>query len=143
MEREKIKYCADELVFVFDNTKYTQVKTSSTVYYTAFYTKEKSNSESVSKMTLKGNKLIVKGSLAKASSMKNLYNDGKRTLLKKATRTFKLDKKFKAYSCIGETNMKLSKSTLKSYLTNSDYMGIYTLEFIVKNGKLTRLNFCS
>ena len=138
-----LKYCSDELVFALDNTKYTQVQKSSTVYYGASHTKEKDEYGlgAVSKMTLKGNNLIVKGSLVRASSKKNLLNEDKRTLLKKATRTFKLDKNFKAYGCGGESpDQKLTTKEFKSSLKNAN--GLY-LEFVVKNGKLTRLNFCS
>lgn len=131
------------LCFSLNNTKYTQVQKSSTVYYGASHTKEKDEYGlgAVSKMTLKGNNLIVKGSLVQASSKKNLLNEDKRTLLKKATRTFKLDKNFKAYGCGGESpDQKLTTEEFKSSLKNAN--GLY-LEFIVKNGKLTRLNFCS
>ncbi len=130
-------------LILYNNTKYTQVKKTNTVYYGASHTKEKDEYGlgAVSKMTLKGKKLKVKGSLVKATSKKNLYKENKRTLLKKATRTFKLDKNFKAYGCGGESpDEKLSKKLFKDYLKNPN--GLY-LEFIVKNGKLTRLNFCS
>lgn len=131
------------LCFSLNNAKYTQVQKSSTVYYGASHTKEKDKYGlgAVSKMTLKGNKLIVKGSLVRASSKKNLLNEDKGTLLKKAIRTFKLDKNFKAYGCGGESpDQKLTTEEFKSSLKNAN--GLY-LEFIVKNGKLTRLNFRS
>ncbi len=133
-----------------NNIKYTQVKKSNTVYYSATYTNDNYyGADRVSKMTLKGNKLIVKGSLYKATSKKNLDKENKRTLLKKATRTFKLDKNFNAYG-YGEVDMdgnpiitKFSKKELKSLISSLNKGGGLRVELIVKNGKLTRLNFCS
>lgn len=133
-----------------NNTKYTQVQKSNTVYYGATYTNDDYyGADRVSKMILKGNKLIVKGSLVQATSKKNLSNENKRTLLKKATRTFKLDKNFKAYGH-GEVDLegnpiieKFTNEELKSLLSGLNKSGGLSVEFIVKNGKLIRLNFCS
>lgn len=94
----------------------------------------------VSKISLKGNKMIIKGSLLKAVSEKDFYNY-KGKLLKKATRTFKLDKSFKFYT-IGGTNSirKLSKKEGKRMCKAASGL---ELMFKEKDGKLVSLTFSS
>lgn len=135
------------LCMSLNEVKYTKVKKSSTVYYGASHTKGKDEFGlgAVSKITFKGNKMIVKGSFVKATSKKNL-NPNKGSYVKKTTKTFKLDKNFNFYGTGGvdeNGNSVVSKFTLKEgKRACKNANGIY-LEFKVKNGKLVSLTFCS
>lgn len=133
------KYCSDELVFALDNTKYAQVKKSNTVYYNSYAGYKYTNAS----VKLKGNKLIVKGNLKKGIKHSVGEVKGNTSVLKKATRTFKLAKNFKAYTYNGylEKYYKISKSDVgKRY--NGGKNGL-TFVLTVKNGKVTRIDFYS
>lgn len=121
---------------LYNNTKYTQVKESDTLYYSPDY----SDSSQKTTVKLKGNKLVVKGSLLKGTKKKYGEASGKVVALKKATRTFKIDKNFKVYGNGGENPEpeKGSKSDIKTCGSNG-------LGFVItiKNGKATRIDFYS
>lgn len=119
------------------NTKYTQIKKSNTVYY------DSATEYGNASVNLKGNKLIVKGNLKKGTKQSVGEIKGNTSVLKKATRTFKLDKNFKAYSYDGfmEKYYKLSKSDVgKGYRGGKNGL---TFVLTVKNGKVTRIDFYS
>lgn len=126
-----------------NNTKYTQVKKSSTVYYNSYAGYEYTNAS----VKLKGNKLIVKGNLKKGTKQSVGEVKGNTSVLKKATRTFKLAKNFKAYGYVGalEKYDKFSKSELRDIGKGGYRGGKNGLTFIltVKNGKATRIDFYS
>lgn len=125
--------------FSLNNTKYTQVKKSNTVYYNSYAGYEYTNAS----VKLKGNKLIVKGNLKKGTKHSVGEVKGNTSVLKKATRTFKLAKNFKAYTYNGylEKYYKISKSDVgKRY--NGGKNGL-TFVLTVKNGKVTRIDFYS
>lgn len=117
-------------------------KKGKTIYYGSVWTKGKDEfgRGAIYKITFKGNKMIVKGSLIEATSKKKLYKN-KGSYLKKATRTFKLDKKFNFYGTGGD--MGTVRYTLKEGKRLCKYAEGLGLEFKVKNKKLVSLTFCS
>lgn len=119
---------------LYNNTKYAQVKKSNTKYY---------NSHQNTAIKLKRNKIVVKGNLTKGTKYSNAEVQGKTSKLKKATRTFKLDKSFKAYAYDGYYGeyQKLSKKKMSSYM-NGKSGGLFFV-LTVKNGKVTRIDFYS
>lgn len=125
-----------------NNTKYTQVKKSKTVYYSPYYV-EKSpygNHCNSAIVSLRGNKLIVKGGLLQGTKKKYGSVKGNTSTLKKATRTFKIDKNLKVYGNGGE-NPKPDKGSL----SDINRCGSNGTGFVitVKNGKVTRIDFYS
>lgn len=94
----------------------------------------------VSEIRFKGNKMIVKGSLIEATSKEKLHKrDG--NYFRKATRTFRLDKKFAFYGSGGDTGIiRYSLEEGKRMCKEPSGLG---LEFKVKNKKLVSLTFCS
>lgn len=124
---------------LYNNTKYAQVKKSNTMYYNSYAGYKYTNAS----VKLKGNKLIVKGNLKKGTKHSVGEVKGNTSVLKKATRTFKLAKNFKAYTYNGylEKYYKISKSDVgKRY--NGGKNGL-TFVLTVKNGKVTRIDFYS
>ena len=125
------------LCFNLNNIKYTQIKKSNTVYYASHYDYNKNIKTTVK---LKGNKLVVKGKLNKGTKKDYGSVKGNTSTLKKATRTFKIDKKFKAYGYNGfdDKYYKESLSFIKTCGSNG-------LDFVitVKNGKAVRIDFYS
>lgn len=117
-----------------NNTKYTQVKESDTVYYA---------SQQNTVIKLKGNNIVVKGNLTKGTKYSSAEVKGKISELKKATRTFKLDKSFKACAYDGYYGeyQKLSQKEMSSYM-NGKSGGLYFV-ITIKNGKVTRIDFYS
>lgn len=133
-----LKYCSDELVFALDNAKYTQVKKSNTVYYA-------SNGNSYkSVISIKKNKIIVKGKLTKGTKKSYAKVKGKVTKLKSATKTFALANNIKFYGNGGEdpNPSRMTKKDGISVIKNSEFG---TLPFIltIKNGKAVRIDFYS
>lgn len=94
----------------------------------------------VSKITFKGDKMIVKGSLREAATREKLYNNKESRYLGKATRTFKLDKKFAFY---GGEEMGKIRYTIKEGKKMCERPLQLGLEFKVKNKKLISLTFWS
>lgn len=127
------KYCSDELTFALYDTKYTQVKKSSTKYYVG--------TPPFAKITIKGNKVVVKGKLTKGTKKTYANVKGKITKMKKATRTFKFAKNVKFYGNGGE-NPKPDLST-KEQAIEVAKMGQLPFVLTVKNGKVTRIDFYS
>ena len=121
------------LCYSLNNTKYTQVKKSSTVYYVG--------TPPFSKLTIKGNKIVVKGKLNKGTKKSYANVKGKITKMKKATRTFTLAKNAKFYGNGGE-NPKPDLST-KEQAIEVAKMGQLPFVLTVKNGKVTRIDFYS
>lgn len=122
-----------------NSNKYTQVKKSSTIYYSSYAGDKYKNAL----VKLKGNKLVVKGALKKGNKHSVGEIKGNTSVLKKATRTYKLDKNFKAYAYDGylEKYDRISKSDIgKSY--NGGENGL-TFVITIKNGKATRIDFYS
>lgn len=121
-----------------NNTQYTQVKKSNTVYYA-------SNGNSYkSVISIKKNKIIVKGKLTKGTKKSYAKVKGKVTKLKSATRTFTLANNVKFYGNGGEdpNPSRMTKKDGISVIKNSE---IGTLPFIltIKNGKVVRIDFYS
>lgn len=129
------------------NAKYTQVKKSSIVYYSSIYKGkgEEGTGVSNSKISIKGNKLIVKGNLAKGTKRNRADIKGKATKLNKATRTFTLAKNVKFYGNGGEdpNPSRMNKKDAISSINKTQ--GLESLPFVltVKNGKVTRIDFYS
>lgn len=115
-----------------------------TVYYEATFNKKvvSKGDVTVTEMTLKGDKLTVKGDLLKCNVKRVGSTEGKTTRLKKAVRTFTISKNFKAYGSGGDSGkwVPYSRAKWKSMLKNPT--GLYVI-FTVKNGKMTRMDFCS
>ena len=130
---ESIQY-VHALCSALNNTKYTQIQKSSTVYY---------SSHQNTAISLKGNKIVVKGNLTKGTKYSNAEAQGKTSDLKNTTKTFKLDKSFKAYAYDGYYGeyQKLSKKEMSSYMNGRS--GGLTFVLTVKNGKVTRIDFYS
>lgn len=132
---------ARRLCFSLNNTKYTQVKKSSTVYYGANHIKRKDTDKwgVVRKITLKKNKIITTGSFRKASKESTL-NNGKGTYCKNKKRTFKLASNVKFYVWEGFDKIKLSKRDYTSLCKNAN--GLFVI-LKVKNGKVVSVTFSS
>lgn len=115
-----------------------------TVYYEATFNKKavSKGDVTVTEMTLKGDKLTVKGDLLKCNVKRVGSTKGKTTRLKKDVRTFAISKNFKAYGSGGDSGkwVPYSRAKWKSMLKNPT--GLYVI-FTVKNGKMTRMDFCS
>ncbi len=131
------------LCYSLNNTKYTQVKKSNTVYYSPYYVEKydsAGNGYNSASVKLKGKKLVVKGGLLKGTKKKYGAVKGKVTKLKKATRTFIINKNFKVFGNGGEDPRpdEGSKEDIKRCGSNG-------LGFVitVKNGKATRIDFYS
>ena len=113
-----------------------------TLYYGASHWKGKDTSKNgmVSKITLKEKKIVLKGSLVKASKQSKLYS-GKAKYYKSKKRTFKLAKNVKFYGVGGTAGkQKLTRSDVKVYCKNAN--GLYVV-LKVKNGKVVAVSFCS
>lgn len=135
---ESIQY-VHALCSALNNTKYTQVKKSSTVYYSSYA----GNGYTNASIKLKGNKLVVKGYLKKGTKKSVGEVKGNTSVLKNATKTFKLDKNFRAYSYDGylEKYYKIPKSDIgKGYRGGKNGL---TFVLTIKNGKVTRIDFYS
>lgn len=126
-----------------NNTKYTQVKKSNTVYYASYAGDEYSNAS----VKLKGNKLVVKGNVKKGTKHSVGEVKGNTSVLKKATRTFKLDKKLKVYGHgeVDSDGNPISTRFAKKDVGTTLWGGKNGLTFIitVKNGKAVRIDFYS
>lgn len=138
---------ARRLCYSLNNTKYTQVKKSNTVYYSSIYKGKSEEGTAVcnSKISIKGNKVIVKGNLAKGTKRNGGDIKGTATKLKKATRTFKLDKNIKFYGNGGESPKpsRIPKNDAISLINNSQGLESSPFLLTVKNGKVTRIDFYS
>lgn len=113
-----------------------------TVYYGASHLKGKDTYRSgmVSKITLKKNKIVTKGSFVRASKESKLSN-GKAKYYKNKKRTFKLSQNVKFFASGGMAGkQKMSKSEAKSYCNNPN--GLYFI-LKVKNGKVVSVTFSS
>lgn len=132
-----------ELIAKLQGTpKFSNLPTEKGKYYGAVFTEEKDKwgSGAISKISFKGNKMIIKGSLREATSKKKLLSE-KGRYLGTATRTFTLDKNFTFYGSGGD--MGTIRYTLKEGKELCKYAGGQGLEFKVKNKKLVSLTFCS
>lgn len=129
---ESIQY-VHALCSALNNTKYTQIQKSSTVYYVG--------TPPFAKVTIKGNKVVVKGKLTKGTKKSYADVKGKVTKMKKATRTFTLAKNAKFYGNGGE-NPKPDLST-KEQAIEVAKMGQLPFVLTVNNGKVTRIDFYS
>lgn len=134
---ESIQY-VHALCSALNNTKYTQVKKSSTVYYSSKGNPYKSV------ISIKGNKITVKGKLTKGTKKSYAKIKGKVTKLKCATRTFNLANNVKFYGNGGENpNPSLMPKKVGISMIKDSSNGILPFILTVKNGKVTRVDFYS
>lgn len=122
-----------------NNTKYTQVKTNSTVYYCS-----EGNSYRPT-ISIKGNTITIKGNLTKGTKKRYADVKGTVTKLKKATRTFKMSKSVKFYGNGGEepNPSRMPKKDAISSINDSQGLGNLPFILTVKNDKVTRIDFYS
>lgn len=127
------------LCYSLNNTKYTQVKKSSTVYYCS------EGNPYRPMISIKGNTITTKGNLTKGTKKSYAKVKGAVTKLKSANRTFKLSKSIKFYGNGGEdpNPTKISKNDAKSVINSTGKQGTLPFILTVKNGKVTRIDFYS
>lgn len=134
---ESIQY-VHALCSALNNTKYTQVKKSSTVYYSSKGNPYKSV------ISIKGNKITVKGKLTKGTKKSYSKVKGKVTKLKSATRTFNLANNVKFYgNGGGNPNPSLMPKKVGISMIKDSSNGILPFILTAKNGKVTRIDFYS
>lgn len=114
-----------------DKTYTAKTKSSGTIYYSGnlFNKKDSYKLGAIRDVSFKGNKMIVKGSLIKASKKDYLYDTTKRKYCSNKKRTFNLTSKTKFYRIEEFTKIKISKSEIKKY------RGL-DMTIKVKNGKV-------
>ena len=110
-------------------------------YYSALVGKKSNRDAYVKSVSLKGKKLIVKGSFLKAASESKFY-DGKTKFQKYKKRTFKLSGNCKFYAAGGDT--KPQRITKKQFLKIARiYNGLALLIRTNKSGKVYKVEVSS
>ena len=134
------------LFTVFDSNS-TWAKSNKTYYQGSFRGNEKDVDKIgiVSKVEFEGDKMTVYGSLVKAKKEKNLYTNTKAKYCKKKKRTFKLHKNVKFYTAGGLAGE--IEDSREDFIEFCDFLNDepngLSYMFVVKNGKVRKIEICS
>ncbi len=110
-------------------------------YIGSLLTEEMDGSACITSVKIKDGKLILKGTVTKAKSLKD-YESGNGTLLKSKKRTFKMTKNCTFWGSGGEAGLeKISKTELMDAATQ--YTGLGLFIYTNKSGKVYKMVIAS